>query len=177
MKLLWILLVLSATGASAVFSIRFVKIECSSYGIAVNLSCSIKAYSRVITAVNFNFFLTKRLDSFQFKYAMDYKYGTIYREVMREKPIEVCDLVGGKSKNLLFELLISSVAKSVPLLIHKCPYEGEVSAKNLTMDVSKMLSIVPRGTYRTRASFSKDNIIFLNLTVYHTCESDIKTSF
>ena len=59
---------------------------------------------------------------------MDYKSatGTVFRDVMRDKPFDWCKLMLGDSSNLFYSMLVNLVKDSKPDLFHKCPYEGLV---------------------------------------------------
>ena len=111
---------------------------------------------------------------------MDYKpaTGTVFREVMRDKPLDWCKLMLGDSSNLFYSMLVNLVKDSKPDLFHKCPYEGLVDGNNIYIDASKYPSIFPSGVYRTRILFTVPNEVgVISVNVTNTCTSSIKSTF
>ena len=111
---------------------------------------------------------------------MDYKpaTGTVFREVMRDKPFDFCNLMLGDSSNLFYSMLVNLVKDSKPDLFHNCPYEGLVDANNISLDASKFPSIFPSGIYRTRIIFTVPNEVgMVGYNVTNTISTSIKSTF
>ena len=124
---------------------------------------------------------------------MEYKYGTVFREVMTTGRLEICSLLknfelyGMKPKqnqqfspihiilNMTYEVIHDSVD---PKLIHSCPYYGVLEYNNISMKTANFFSIFPSGEYRVTLIFSNkvDPKIF-ELKFWHTVKSSIITSF
>ena len=130
---------------------RFQSIECSANNLtAVVKYCFIKAISRKVVTLNVG---VKPLKSFKKPFYVQlilyYRYGLIFREVINTKKQEWCDFMDGKTKNLYLSHTIAQINSSAPNLFHKCPYEGDVEVKNLTVDDQKAFSVFPEGIYKT----------------------------
>ncbi|CAO1368060.1 unnamed protein product [Diamesa hyperborea] len=46
-------------------------------------------------------------------------------------------------------MIVNIIRESSPEITHECPYKGFVKVINMTMDLSKSLSIYPQGDYRS----------------------------
>lgn len=53
---------------------------------------------------------------------MFYRYGTIFREIVSMKPIDLCEVFDGRRKDAFINGLINLILESARHLIHKCPY-------------------------------------------------------
>ncbi|CAO1320577.1 unnamed protein product, partial [Diamesa serratosioi] len=105
------------------FAVRFTGVECSvSDKNSTNYHfCNVKAFSRKVTALNFGFRLIRELNTFNMNHQIFYKYGTIYRQVMKANA-EWCSLMGKNSKNILLDMFINVVKETAPGITHECPY-------------------------------------------------------
>ena len=124
---------------------------------------------------------------------MEYKYGTVFREVMTTGRLEICALLKqfelygpnprknqpfvpiDKVLNMSYQVIRESLD---PKLIHSCPYYGALEVNNITMKNTNLFSIFPSGEYRVTFLFSNkvDPKIF-ELKFWHTVKSSIITSF
>lgn len=57
---------------------------------------------------------------------MDYKYGTLYRSVVRTPLTNACEFLKGAETNPIFNMMMAVIKDSVPEFFHKCPYEVSV---------------------------------------------------
>ena len=124
---------------------------------------------------------------------MEYKYGTVFREVMTTGRLEVCallkqfDFYGTKPKknqqfapiNIILNMTYQVIHDSVdPKLIHSCPYYGVIEVNNISMKNTNFFSIFPSGEYRVTVFVSnKVDPKILELKVWHTVKSSRITSF
>lgn len=56
------------------------------------------------------------------EFTLFFKYGTIYREVMRSTKISVCKMVEKKFENLIMNYLYKFVKDVIPDLPDECPF-------------------------------------------------------
>lgn len=94
-------------------------------------------------------------------------YGAIYREVFKAE-VEWCSLIKTASKNFLFDMDGNMIRATAPEVTHEYPYmvkiiikhylllllilclfQGYVKVTNLTLNISKILSVYPQGDYRS----------------------------
>lgn len=61
-------------------------------------------------------------NKFKVKATMFYRYGTIFREIVSMKPIDLCEIFDGRRKDLLINTVVSIFEDSARHLVHKCPY-------------------------------------------------------
>ncbi|CAO1364409.1 unnamed protein product [Diamesa hyperborea] len=121
---------------------------------------------------------------------MEYKYGTVFREVMTTGRLEVCEILEnflGKTPktqpfaplNVILNMTYQVVKDSLdPKLIHPCPYYGSIAINNISMQNTKFFSIFPSGEYRLTILVSNDeDPKIMELRVWHTVKSEIITSF
>ncbi|KAL7013681.1 hypothetical protein ACKWTF_015524 [Chironomus riparius] len=164
------------------YSVRFRGIECLSMdnSTAYFTFCFVKSYSRTATTINFGINTQKKMKSIFVQLVASFRYGNIYREIVDTKLINWCQVMAGADYNLFMKLILDMIRPSVPGLFHKCPYEGLMEFKNVTMDVeiAKKISIFPEGQYRVNTTIHNgpDKII-LALITYSEIKSPIKTSF
>lgn len=59
---------------------------------------------------------------YQVKTSVEYKYGTIYREILKSR-VEWCDFNDEVDRNPFFSNMKEVLQESAPALFHKCPYE------------------------------------------------------
>lgn len=51
-----------------------------------------------------------------------YKYGAVYREMIRCPNLNWCQMMKSKQENALVEQLMKLIRQNTPDLIHECPY-------------------------------------------------------
>ena len=128
---------------------RFQSIQCRTDNSTAFLKyCNVKAVSRRFAVINVGVKFEKTVGKpFYVQMILSYRYGLIYREVINSKKLEWCEIMDGKSTHLFVTQTISQLKGIVPNLYHKCPYEGDVDVRNLTLDDSKAFQIFPQGFY------------------------------
>lgn len=90
----------------------------------------------------------------------------------------MCSILNGTIKNYFINSIQNALESSIPGFFHACPYYGKVKAFNVVLDSSKIPSIFPSGSYRSRVNFydkTDDNL--MTLVTQATCSSPIKSSF
>lgn len=158
---------------------RFQSINCQANNSTLIINyCFIKAISRKVTTINIGLSFLKPVNKpIYVLFSLNYRYGLIYREVINTKKQEWCEIMEGKSTHLYITQTINQIKETAPHLIHKCPYEGGMEIKNLTLDENKSLDVFSEGFYKlVLLVFDKsdDPIFKLNLTVQ--VKSSIKES-
>lgn len=69
-----------------------------------------------------------------------YKYGVIYRQVMKTPLIDVCGILRNYKDNLMVQQIIVATNAQAPGLIHECPYD--VSNWNLKLKNTWYISFI-----------------------------------
>jgi len=111
--------------------------------------CFVKAYSRKITAFSVKFTLNRVLQKpFYIQYILSRKTsGNFCQNMFKSDLIEFCGLMDGADANPMIKNIIMVLNETAPQLFHKCPYEGETSVTNVTIQVEKALFFIPTGIY------------------------------
>lgn len=134
------------------FNLRFRSVKCSNFDEEIILFtfCNIKAYSRTSTVLNFGFKVLKPRGGFHFQIVVDYRYGTIFRQVLDSKVIDFCGIMDGTVFNPLLKHVFETIGESAPKLFHKCPYDGLNEFYNITMnnERARIAATFPDGIYR-----------------------------
>ena len=180
LQLLTFLTVKSAKSTdSYVDGSRFKSIECTANNItAIVTYCYMKAVSRRIVTLNVGVKFLKPINKpIYVQIIVNYRYGLIYREVINTKKQEWCGIMDGKSTHPMLSQTIAQIKGSAPKLFHKCPYEGEVELKNVTLDDQKSFDVFPEGNYRFKLLISeKDVKPYFSLILKLQFKSPIKES-
>lgn len=125
----------------------------------------------------------------QVQISVNYRYGTIYREVFNFK-FEWCDFIDGLSKGPVQAAFFSILKKAAPQLFLNCPLEpvsqadqdvsvlnffsqGMFERKNVSFEDSNWPSPLPSGFYRTDLTFGE----VWRMQIDGEITSEIKTSF
>ncbi|CAO1332432.1 unnamed protein product [Diamesa hyperborea] len=137
--------------------------------------CHVKAYSRSYSTLNFGGLVTKKLTVIGVDMKVEYKYGTVFREVISPPPIEWCSFQ--QNSNVFFSMIVDLVKDSAPSLIHSCPYYGRIDVYNLTINVNNFLSVFSQGDYRVTVAFLDNKIDMFKLVFGINNKSAIKSSF
>ena len=86
--------------------------------------CNVKAYSRKLAVYNIHLTFLKTLERPFFVHAVYlYRFGTIYGEMLNSGLVDYCEVMDGKSLNLVLDITITNLKMSVPHLLHSCPYK------------------------------------------------------
>lgn len=161
---------------------RFRSIKCeSNTSIVIIKYCYLKPVSRQVVTLNIGgkilFPINKPVYG---QVTVNYRYGTIYRQVLDTHPIEWCEQMDGTNAHPLLSLIIEISKESAQELYHKCPYFGDVDVMNATIDRSKNLgkaTMFPEGTYLGELIFIKDSIQIFKMTLSFEIKSALKESF
>ncbi|CRK96825.1 CLUMA_CG009953, isoform A [Clunio marinus] len=122
-------------------------------------------------------YLKKPLTQAYFSMKLHYKYGTIYREVMKFPRFEFCKLMDLGTSNKLIEVVFRSINITSPGLLHRCPYYN-LDIKDQPIVAAIIPSMIPSGDYKMTFSWYLENDIWLQHTTdYLTVESPLKESF
>ncbi|KAL7013682.1 hypothetical protein ACKWTF_015525 [Chironomus riparius] len=164
------------------YGTKFRGIECSSFdnSTAYFKFCYIKSYSRTMTTLNFGIQPQKKLKALFVQLIANFRYGNIYREVVDTKQINWCQIMDGADYNLFFKLILDIIRKSIPELFHKCPYEGIMKFKNITIDdeMGMKASIFPEGQYKYNVTiYERSSKMILMMVVFTEVKSPLKNSF
>lgn len=92
-----------------------------------NYTCFAKAVNRDVSTMNFYYKLKKDVSKGWVTTTLQYKYGTIFRDIFTLKKVEACGalwmVMGDKEKNPLLQTLYMFAKLSIPDIIHVCPYK------------------------------------------------------
>lgn len=135
------------------FLLRFRSVKCQNFdnSTAIFSFCFIKAYSPTVTTLNFRFEVFRDLKTFFIQIIVDYRYGTVYREVLNTKLVDFCAMMESLDHNLLLKHIFDTVSGSMPKLFQKCPIERVGEFYNVTMDkeqAKKGPGFFPEGFYK-----------------------------
>lgn len=98
-----------------------------------NIFTNCSAYSRSLTTLNFGCNLKRDLNKLMVLHTMEYKYGTIFRSVVRTPSTDFCVIMNGGDGNPIFKMMIEVIKDSVPGLFHPCPYK--LSIRTFTWNI------------------------------------------
>src|SRR5690349_17173492 len=87
-----------------------------------------------------------------------YRYGQVYREVLRFPKLDWCQLMSKQVHNLIFAHLIEIQSANFPGTIHECPYR-DFLIENRSLGLPKALIHFATGEYKSE-------------TYFHTTSSD-----
>jgi hypothetical protein len=131
---------------------RFRSVKCTTDNVtAFTNFCFLKAISRRFTTLNISFNFTRPLDRpIDVQQIFRKKLTQSYHTMIDTKRVEWCDIMEGKGRNIVLQLVIDMVKGSAPGIFHKCPYESLV-ATNLTLDSSMLDEShwIPGGIFAT----------------------------
>lgn len=118
------------------------------------------------TTILFNF--RKPVNDLWVHLKSHFKYGTIFRPWIFEINVNYCDFKKNRNQIPKFaNLLLTSLDKNFPGVVHKCPFFGEEGFRNISIDqiTSTMFpQIIPKGEYRILfRSHLTDNRTFSNV--------------
>lgn len=118
---------------------RGIQCNMSAKYVYKNFSCFAKSYSRTFSGANIYaiskqpfsviyvsnpLFRWEYLIAFvlQLQFFLQYKYGTIYRNVIVTPRFELCATIETSSNNRFISQAFKIINDTVPNLVHKCPY-------------------------------------------------------
>lgn len=163
------------------YTSKFFAVTCSSTdnSTAYFTFCYAKSYSRTISTLNFGVQILKSFNLLV-QITASYRYGNIYREVMDTKLIDWCSVMNGINSNLFLKFILDIIRDSIPKLFQKCPYQGLIEYRNITIndEITKKISIFPEGQYNYNITIAdKPRRILLVLTAFVEVKSPLKNSF
>jgi hypothetical protein len=109
-----------------------------------------------------------------------YRYGTIFRQAIDTKKIEMCDTFEGINTNPLMILVVNLLKDKMPGMIHKCPYTGDWNLTNFTINrdlLDKTTMLFPAGVYRCDVTVYYRDIKSFNLSMIAEIKSELRESF
>ena len=85
----------------------------------------------------------------------------------------------GSESNLFIKLIIDQLRGSAADLFHKCPYEGDLDLKNITLDSTAYdkNQLFPEGHYRIDIFVFKNNLEKAKIIVGFELKSPLKESY
>ena len=130
--------------------------------------------------MNFGLNVGRKVNTIFIQLVASFRYGNIYREVVDTKQINWCQIMDGSDYNLFLKLILDIIRPSVPGLFHKCPYEGLMEFRNITLDTetAKKVTLFPEGQYKFNVTiFDKPNRLVLVIAAFTEIKSPLKSSF
>lgn len=108
---------------------------------------------------------------------LNYKYGTIYREVLNVRPFEICQFANFGTSNIVTKFLTNMVEESAPGILHPCPYK-KFNVTNVSAKTSTIGSAFATGDYKVWLLFTdaKKKQMF-SVLIYASINSTDKNSF
>ena len=163
-------------------NVRFRSIKCQGDNKTISVKyCNLKAVSRKVVFLNVGIiFLVPFVYPYYTRGIVYYRYGTIEREAIDTKMIELCGFLGGGDKNLLVKLFIDMIGSRLPNLVHKCPYIGDFDLKNYTLNldlVDRATMMFSQGIYRYDLFCFYNGSVALNVSTSIEIKSPLKESF
>jgi Protein of unknown function (DUF1091) len=132
--------------------VRFRGIECKADNIsAIFKYCFLKPISRRHVALNIKFDIIKPVKRNIFlQVIINYRCGTVYRQVINTNRIDFCALMQGVIDNVLLKSVIVQIGEQGQNLFHKCPYSGSFELNNFTQASTEIgqPTLFPSGYYR-----------------------------
>lgn len=163
------------------FGVRFKAITCQADNKTIVFNfCNLKPVSRTTVFLNIGFKVTESISKpIYVQMILNYKYGTIFRQVLDTKQLEWCALMDGSESNLFIKLIIDQIRGSIGDLFHKCPYSGEINLKNVTLDSTNYQKnqLFPEGNYRIDIFIYKNNIEKTKIIIGFELKTPLKESF
>lgn len=162
--------------------IRFKSTKCQSDNTTmITKYCYLRPVSRKVVTINVGCrLLIPYKRPFYFQVVIFYRYGTIFRQIIDTKKLEVCAILGGADTNPLVKLLIDMMKKKAPHLIHKCPYTGDFDMKNFTLNTDLLdpaSMVFPQGIYRLDYFIYLNNAVTFNFSTVAEIKSQLKESY
>lgn len=173
---------LSKNQESFTNGLRLKSIKCQADNQTMQVKyCFLKALSRKVVTFNIGVLLLIPFDKpYYLQIVIFYRYGTIFRQVIDTKRIEVCGLMNGIDTNPLIKLFVDMINNQAPNVLHKCPYTGDFDLKNFTFNtdiIDKNTMIFPQGVYRCDYFVFLNEASTLNLSAVGEIKSKLKESF
>lgn len=160
-------------------SVRFKSMQCISHNksLVEFKYCRVKV-ARKSSWLSINITAHQDIGSpLRVKTDLSYRYGLIYREVVRVPEFEICGVL--KNFNLMppmMKAMFDIFGETMRCVLSGCPYKGDINL-NMNPDMSKFPSILPSGFYKgvTKLKFGKLDLITFIIEV--EAKSSILTSF
>ena len=162
---------------------RFKSIKCQSDNITVITKyCYLKAVSRKVVTLNFGVnLLVLYSRPYYIHSVLNYRYGTIFRQIIDTQKIEVCGILDGIDTNPLVKLIFDMIKSSMPAnIFHNCPYKDDWDFNNFTLNldlVDKVKMLFPEGTYRADIALHFRDVITYNFSLVIEIKTPLKESF
>lgn len=158
---------------------RFRAVECQTFDntTAIFDVCMVKAISRKLTTLNVMVKVLKKIDKpFFASFILSYRYGNIYREVIKNE-FEWCSTMENSAINPIVKHFIE-LSDTIKTIFRKCPIIGDFGALNVTapneLPVDKLF---PSGYYQDVWKFLKNGKLMFEVKYFFESKSQIKTSF
>jgi len=142
--------------------------------------CFLKPISRYIVTASMGFkYLIPLKKPIYVQMLMLYRYGTIFRQIIDTKQNEWCGFMEGAETFPLIRMMTGHLNSTVPQLIHKCPYEGELDLFNFTLSNGSPpeSQIFPQGYYKLVVIVFKNNRTIVTVKIKGEITSDLKETF
>ena len=161
---------------------RFKSVKCQSDKTTISVRyCYMKAISVRIVTLNLGLtFLVPYTSPIYVQLILNYRYGTIFRQVIDTHQHEWCAIMNGGDTNPIIKLTVDQLRKSAGSLFHKCPYEGDLDLNNVTIDEIYEKNEpfrFPEGTYRLDVIVCRNTSQAFKIDVTFENKSPLKESF
>ncbi|KAG5666830.1 hypothetical protein PVAND_014840 [Polypedilum vanderplanki] len=143
-----------------------------------NYTCYAKSWSRTVSTINGYILLRRPISEGYCDAVLYYKYGTIYREIIKLQKFELCNLLELSKNNIMLRQIFVAAMAAAPGFVHPCPYEV-IEAYNVSFPTHVLFSLFPQGDYKAIIKFYYEinGPVLSTITVIGTAESSVKESF
>ncbi|KAG5666833.1 hypothetical protein PVAND_014843 [Polypedilum vanderplanki] len=143
-----------------------------------NYTCYAKAVSRTVSTVSGYFLLRKPIYEGYVSGEILYKYGTIYRQVIKIPEFNFCEFISLSKNSILLRQLYIIAETAAPGFVHECPYTV-FEDYNILFPSHVLFSLFPQGDYKAILNFNlgKDGPFMGIITLIGTAESHVKETF
>ncbi|KAL7014213.1 hypothetical protein ACKWTF_015805 [Chironomus riparius] len=162
--------------------LRFKALSCNADNKTLFIKyCYLKAVSRKVVTSNVGMqFLVPFVKPIYLQTIVYYRYGTIFRQIIDTKKVEICGIIENIETNPLIKIIFDMIKNKVSNLIHKCPYTGALEVNNFTFNtelMNKTTMVFPQGIYRFDYFYFLKDASSLNVSGIVEVKSHLKESF
>lgn len=161
---------------------RFKAVKCENDETSINITyCFLKPVSRSIVTLNVGAkLLVPYKKPLYVQILLNYRYGTIFRQIIDTHQQEWCEIMSGNESNKFIAYFIELLSKSAPTLFHECPYDGEINLRNVTINpetYGQKARIFPQGDYRLDLIVFQNDKQTVKVSIILEIKSRLKESF
>ncbi|KAG5666837.1 hypothetical protein PVAND_014847 [Polypedilum vanderplanki] len=164
------------------FKFKLFKCEATEEGLKKicypNYTSYAKAVNRTVSTINGYMLIRKPVYEAYMSGEILYKYGTIYRQVIKIPQFNFCEFASLSKSNILIRQLSIGFEAAAPGFVHECPYMV-VEAYNITFPAHVLFTVFPRGDYKVilRFTLERDGPVMSTIITIGTADTYVKDTF